>query len=702
MNIDYTKYLELSEEQLSNADDTTVALRQILNYHSKLYYAENAPVISDYEYDKLMDNLIKLEDAQPEIKTVDSPTQRVGSEPLSEFNSMTHKVPLLSLSNSYNADDLNDFDERVKRELVNLGKEGDVSQARDFEKQGLDIIKNQNTSCISYVLEHKIDGLSVALTYEKGIFVRGATRGNGMVGEDITQNLRTIKSIPLKLTEDVDVIVRGEVYFPKKPFEKLNKARGERGEALFANSRNAAAGSLRQLDSKVTAKRPLSIFVFDILDGDLGVDSHAKALDKLQDLGFVISDYTKVSNINEVIKYCEDMGEKRASLPYEIDGIVIKIDSFEQRRELGTRARSPRWAVAYKFPAEEKETRILDIYAQVGRTGVLTPRATLEPVFIAGSTVQHATLHNQDYIDEKDIRIGDFVIIQKAGDVIPAVVRVLKDKRDGSERKYVIPDVCPTCFAKTQRMAGEAAVKCTNPDCPAKVERKIRHFVSSAGMDIDGLGESQVRQLLEAGLIEDVADLYTLKNHRDELLQIERMGEKSVDNLLNSIENSKNNDLSKLIAGLGIPLVGEKAAKVLARHFGSLDVVMKADIDELTQIDDIGNKMAESIVNFFAMRSDDIIQKLIDAGVNTTSKNTQIIENDFFSSKTFVLTGTLENMTRSEAKKHIESRGGKVSGSVSSKTNYVVFGENSGSKLEKAKKLGIRLLTEDEFEQKLI
>ncbi len=692
MRIDYSKYLELSDEHLSVPEVTVNELKQLLNYHSRLYYVDNSPEISDFEYDKLMQNLLNLENLYPHIKTSDSPTQRVGSEPLSSFDSLTHKVPLLSLSNSYNSNDLYDFDQRVKKELSLMGNYGNNNN-----KKGL---KNESTP--SYVLEHKIDGLSVALIYEKGIFVRGATRGNGMVGEDITKNLRTIKSIPLRLTEDVDIIVRGEVYFPKQPFEKLNKMREQNGETLFANSRNAAAGSLRQLDSKVTAKRPLSIFVFDILDGDIGVDSHSKALDRLKELGFVISNYTKVSNINDVIKYCENMGEKRELLPYEIDGIVIKIDSFKQRSFLGTRSRSPRWAVAYKFPAEEKETQILDIYAQVGRTGVLTPRATLEPVFIAGSTVQHATLHNQDYIDEKDIKIGDYVIIQKAGDVIPAVVRVLKDKRTGEEKEYKIPTTCPTCNAPTQRIEGESAVKCTNPDCPAKVERKIRYFVSSAGMDIDGLGESQVRQLIDAGLIEDYADLYTLKEHKEELLELERMGEKSVDNLLNSIEKSKNNDLSKLVAGFGIPLVGEKVAKVLSRYFGSLENIINANIDELTQIDDIGDKIAKSIVKFFENAENyKIIKKLLNAGVNTFSNASEVVEDDFFSNKIFVLTGTLENMTRLEAKKQIESRGGKVSSSVSSKTNYVIYGENAGSKLEKAKSLGVNLLTEKEFSELL-
>ncbi len=675
MNIDYTKYLKIDEDNLSSAKDTLDKLKEILIFHSKLYYEKNTPMMSDYEYDTLFNNLMMLEDKFPELKTMDSPTQRIGSQPISSFESVTHKVPLLSLGNSYNAQDLLAFDERIKKDV--------------------------STDKVSYVLEHKIDGLSVALSYENGVFVRGATRGNGYVGEDITNNLRTIRDIPLKLKKDVNIIVRGEVYFPKKLFRLLNHKRVEDGEMPFANSRNAAAGSLRQLDSRITAKRPLSIFVFDILDGDIGVDNHSDALDILAELGFVTSHYQKTNKINDVIQHCEKMITIRETLPYEIDGMVIKVDNFNQRSILGTRSRSPRWAIAYKFPAEEQETTILNIEAQVGRTGVLTPRAILKPVLIAGSTVGFATLHNQDYIDEKDIRIGDSVIIQKAGDVIPAVVRVIKERRTGDEMIYKIPEICPTCLEPTKRLEGEVAIRCINPNCAAKIERKIIHFVSSAGMDIDGLGESQVRQLISAGFIEDMADLYTLKNHRKSLMSMERMGEKSVDNLLEAIEKSKSNDLSKLIAALGIPLVGEKSARVLAQKFGNLEALMNASISELMQVDDIGEKMAEAIVNFFTSSNMHILNKLINAGINIHCLSVEQVQDDFFFGKSFVLTGSLQRMSRSVAKKQIEQRGGKVTGSVSSKTNYVIYGENAGSKLEKAKLLQIPLMTEDEFEQLL-
>lgn len=588
------------------------------------------------------------------------------------FEQVRHDVKLLSLSNAYNSDDLLSFHERVSKEI---------------------------SEPIDYTVEYKIDGLSVALKYENGIFVEGATRGDGEIGENITENLKTVRSIPLKLKEPVSLTVRGEVYFPKKNFEALNKRQEEQGLQAFANPRNAAAGSLRQLDSKITASRPLDIFVFDVLSGDVPSDSHAENFEYLKTLGFTVSNYETFSSMKEAADYCDGMIIKRHDLDYEIDGMVVKVDNLRQRQALGVRAKSPRWAIAYKFPAEEKETVIKDIIVQVGRTGVLTPKAELEPVVVAGSTVSYATLHNQDYIDEKDIRIGDHVVIQKAGDVIPAVVRVVVEKRNGDEKAYRLPDHCPECGTQTVRREDEVALRCINDKCPAKLRRGIIHFVSRTAMDIDGMGERQVEQLLRNQLILDYADLYYLKDKRDALLMLERMGEKSVDNLLNSIEKSKDNDLSKLISGFGISLVGQRAASTLARHFKSLDAIMKADHLELTSVEEIGDKMAESLRDFFEDEANKSrIAKLSEAGVNMTSIEEVAVETDsFFSGKTFVLTGSLQTYKRSEAKKLIEQKGGKVSGSVSKKTDCVIYGESAGSKLKKANELGVDTMTEEEF-----
>lgn len=675
MNMEYKDLLEKSEEQLKNPKKTADRLKEILVYHNQLYYEKNRSEISDYEYDRLMNLLLEIEKQHPHLKTEDSPTQRVGSNPLLTFESVQHRVQLLSLSNSYEKEDLIAFDKRIRKDIKDP---------------------------VAYAVEYKIDGLSVALTYEKGIFVQGATRGNGSVGENITANLRTIKTIPLRLKEPVDIVVRGEVYFPKEQFIRLNRRQEEEGHAPFANSRNAAAGSLRQLDSRVTAKRPLSIFIFDVLLGTLPSDSHGSTLDYLKKLGFSVSSYEKFTEVEDILKFCDSASQSRHKLPYEVDGLVIKVDSLFQRRQLGERARSPRWAVAYKFPAEEKETKIESIDAQVGRTGVLTPRAKLTPVVVAGSTVQYATLHNQDYIDQKDIRIGDTVVIQKAGDVIPAVVRVLSDFRTGEEVPYTLPKECPACSAPTQREKDEVALRCPNPGCPAKTQRKIIHFVSRVGMDIEGLGEQQVNQLLEAGLIEDFGDLYRLKEKKDSLLALERMGEKSVENLLYAIEASKENDLSKLISGLGIPLVGEKAAKVLSQQFKSLTTLADAQEQALMEINEIGKKMADSIKGFFSdLGNQNMLEKLKKAGVNFYAHKLEKIETSFFEGKTFVLTGTLKNRSRNEAKEEIEKRGGKVTASVSKKTNYLLYGENPGSKLDKARSQGVTLLSEQAFESHL-
>ncbi len=674
--MEYTDLIKL-ESSAINADnflakETIDRLCETLNYHSDQYYKFDNPKITDADYDKLMNKLIEIETVYPELKTPDSPTQRVGGVALSSFEQVRHTVKLLSLGNAYNGSELLDFDGRVVKEI---------------------------TEPVKYTVEYKIDGLSVALRYENGIFVEGATRGDGDVGENITENLKTVRSIPLKLKEPVSLTVRGEVYFPKKNFEALNKRQEEQGLQAFANPRNAAAGSLRQLDSKITASRPLDIFVFDVLSGSLPNDSHAENFEYLKELGFTVSNYKTFEHMQEAADYCDSMIVKRHELEYEIDGMVVKVDSVPQREILGVRAKSPRWAIAYKFPAEEQETIIKDIIVQVGRTGVLTPKAQLEPVEVAGSTVSFATLHNQDYIDEKDIRIGDHVIIQKAGDVIPAVVRVVTEKRSGSEEAFKLPESCPECDEHTVRAQGEVALRCVNPNCPAKMRRGIIHFVSRTAMDIDGMGERQVEQLLKSGMILDYSDLYYLKEKRERITMLERMGEKSVDNLLASIEKSKENDLSKLLSGFGISLVGERAASTLSKRFKSLDAIVEADHIALTSVDEIGEKMAESIHEFFL---DEVnvnrIAKLKEAGVNMTSLEEDIVDLDaFFGGKTFVLTGTLTTFKRSEAKKIIELRGGKVSGSVSKKTDFVIYGENAGSKLTKAGELGVETMTEDEF-----
>ncbi len=649
-------------------------LKKEINHHDYRYHVLDNPEISDYDYDMLVNELKGLEEKYPEFVTNDSPTQRVGGTPLSKFNQVTHTVPLLSLGNSYDENDLLDFDKRIKKEV------GDD---------------------VEYVVEYKIDGLSVALKYEDGVFVRGATRGDGTIGEDITKNLRTIKTIPLRLKEEVDIEVRGEAYIPKAKFVELNRRQEESGGTIFANPRNAAAGSLRQLDPKIAASRPLDIFIFNILTIDEDeIDKHSGGLTYLQELGFKTSEYEVCKDINEVIELCEKWQEKRHDLPFEIDGLVIKVNDLSQRESLGTRAKSPRWAIAFKFPAEEKETVVQDIIPQVGRTGAITPTAILEPVRVAGSVVSRATLHNQDFIDIKDIRIGDAVMIHKAGDVIPEVVRVLLEKRTGSERQYVLPSECPECGEETVRLEGEVALRCVNIACPAQLRRGIIHFVSRDAMNIDGLGEALVTMLLHNKLIKDPGDLYYLKDNKEEIVNLERMGEKSAQNLLDAIERSKENDLGRLINALGIKLVGSKAAKLVADTFGDIDKLMAATEEELTAIDEIGAKMAKSIEVFFNDEENlKVIEKIRAAGVNMESKKKAVHQGELkLEGMTFVLTGTLTSYSRKEAKDIVEGLGGKVTGSVSKKTSYVLAGENPGSKLDKANKLGVKVITEDEFD----
>ncbi|MGB9814264.1 MAG: NAD-dependent DNA ligase LigA [Thermovenabulum sp.] len=653
-----------------------IELRELINYHNKQYYVYDSPVISDAEFDKLMKELEKLEKEFPEFITPDSPTQRVGGEPLSSFAQVVHRVPMMSLSNAYTKEDLLDFKRRVE------------------EVVGPDV---------EYVVELKIDGLAVSITYEDGIFTRAATRGDGEVGEDVTQNVKTIKSVPLKLDfpegkRPKILEVRGEVYLPKEDFKKLNEEREEEGLPLFANPRNAAAGSLRQLDPKITAKRPLNIFLYGIgyYEG-IEFTTHFEILKFFEEVGLRVNPYAKLfSNFSDAIDYCMSFIEKRHELPYEIDGMVIKVNSLEMQRKLGNTAKSPRWAIAFKFPAEQKETIIEDIIVRVGRTGVLTPTAILKPVKIAGSTVSKATLHNEDYIKEKDIRIGDTVIIEKAGDIIPEVVRSLKEKRTGKEKEFKMPETCPECGGKVIRFPGEAAYRCTNVSCPAQVRRSIEHFVSRDAMDIRGLGPAIVNALLSNGIIKDAADLYYLK--REDLLPLERMGEKSVANLLKAIEESKNRPLERLIYALGIPFIGSKAASILAEHYKSIDELMNASFEELIKIPEIGEKMAQSIVAFFKNEGvKKFIEKLKKAGVNTAGEIENKNKDGILKGLSFVVTGTLKNYTRNEVKELIESLGGKVSESVSKKTDYLIVGEEPGSKLKKAQSLGIKIINEEEF-----
>lgn len=643
-----------------------------INYHSNKYYNEDAPEISDFEYDNLMKELIKIEEENPQIKRADSPSGRVGGKSLDKFNQVTHKMPMLSLSNAYSAKDLKDFDKRV-RELGN----------DDLE----------------YVVEFKIDGLSVGLSYKNGVFEKGATRGNGVIGEDITENLRTVKTIPLKIDDTKEVVVRGEVYISKQSFEKINKIQEEQGLQLFANPRNLAAGTLRQLDSKLTAKRPLDIFVFNLeYMENTEFKSHSESLEYLKELGFKIStDYKVCSNIDEVIKHIEYWTENRSELPFEIDGMVIKVNDLQQREVMGHTAKSPRWAIAYKFPAEQKKTKLIDIIVEVGRTGTITPTAILEPVRLAGTTVSRATLHNEDYINEKDIKIGDTVLVQKAGDIIPQVVQVVKDDRGGEEVEFKFPDKCPVCSEPTVRLEGEAAIKCINISCPAQIRRGIIHFASRDAMNIDGLGESIVSLLLDNNIIKDIADLYYIK--KEDIVNLERMGEKSAENLINAIEKSKQNELYRLINGLGIKYIGVKGAKVLAKNFDSLDEIISADVNKLTNLEEFGDVMANSVVEFFNEEKNiNVINKLKEIGINTESiKNADESIVNIFEGMKIVLTGTLPTLKRNDAKEMIEARGGKATSSVSKSTTFVLAGEEAGSKLTKANELGITVIDEAKF-----
>ena len=648
-------------------------------YYAKKYYDEDKPEISDFEYDMLMLELRDLENRYPEFVKKESYTQHVGGTVKSGFNKVEHEVPLLSMQDIFNIEEIKDFVNKIKKQAE--------------EKN----IENKN-----FVVETKIDGLTASLEYKDGVFVRGSTRGNGLVGEDVTENLKTIKNIPKQLTEKVNITVRGEVFISNKDFEKMNQEREEKGEETFANARNAAAGSLRQLDSSVAKNRPLDIYVYNIqkIEGK-EISSHYEALEYMQKLGFNVNPMKILcKTVDEVVDAIKKIGDERQSLTFGIDGAVIKVDDLKYREILGTTAKNPRWQIAYKYPPEQKQTKLIDIVCNVGRTGVITPLAILKPVQVAGSTISKTTLHNEDFIRQREIKIGDTVVIQKAGDVIPEIVKVIKEDRTGEEEDFRMPDICPVCGAKTIREEGEAAVKCTGTECPAKLYRNLVHFVSREAMNIDGLGENIIDQLLSKHLISNIADIYSLTF--EDVASLKKNGKKFATNLINSIENSKQNDLYKLITALGIMHIGGKASKVLAKKFKTIDNLMNASLEELSGIDDIGPIMAKSIVDFFAQdQTKDLIQKLKTAGVNTESLNSSSEEDERFAGKTFVLTGSLENFTREEATNQIEKFGGKVSSSVSKKTSYLVSGEDSGSKLTKAQALGVTILSEQEFMEML-
>lgn len=643
-------------------------LRRELERAGYEYYVLDKPTMSDYDYDHKLRRLEQLEQAHPETVTPDSPTQRVGGQALSSFEPVRHRVPLESLQDVFDFDEVRAFDQRVQSAVA-----GAV-----------------------YVVEPKVDGLSVALEYENGLFVRGATRGDGQVGEDVTANLRTVRSIPLRVDGAPEhLIVRGEVFMPKKVFHALNDERERRGEALFANPRNAAAGSLRQQDPKIAAQRKLDILVFNVQWSDgVAFQTHEETLDYLAQKGFKVIPHKLCTTMDQVTERITQIGEDRDQFSFDIDGAVVKVNDLSQRAVLGSTAKFPRWAAAYKYPPEVKPSRLTDIVVQVGRTGVLTPKAVLEPVRLAGTTVTSATLHNQDFISDKDIRIGDIVLVRKAGEIIPEVLSVVLDKRPADSRPYFLPKTCPVCGAPVERDEDGAHMRCTGAECPAQLLRNLTHFASRDAMDIDGCGPAVIQQLIDSGLISNAADLYSL--HAADVAKLDRMGEKSAENLIRAIENSKANDLSRLLYGLGIRQVGEKAAKTLAAHFGSMDALVAATEEALTEIPDVGGITARCIADYFrGDQAKDLIRRLKEAGVNMES--TAQPTGDLLAGLTFVLTGELESASRKEAGEKLEALGAKVSGSVSKKTGAVVAGEAAGSKLRKAQELGVPVLSEEQY-----
>ena len=646
-------------------------LIKIINKASEEYYTNNNPTITDQEYDDYYHELEKLEQQYPELIREDSPTKRVGGKIIDEFKKVSHEIPMMSLGDIFSEDEIFEFDQRIKKTIPNP----------------------------TYVCELKIDGLSVSLLYENGKLIRGATRGNGIVGEDITHNVETIKSIPLVINDKRKIEVRGEIYMPKKSFNKLNQERQEKGESLFANPRNAAAGSVRQLDSKIAAKRNLSTFIYHLPSSDdFNIKYHHESLSFMKELGFIVNENIKIAdNVNEVINYVKEWTEKRESLPYEIDGIVIKVDEIEDQKKLGYTSRTPKWAIAYKFPAVEVLTKIKNIEFCVGRTGKITPRADLDPVHLAGSIIKSVTLHNEDYIKEKDIMINDTIVLHKAGDVIPEVVKVLKERRTGIEIPFKMIKNCPICNSKLEKKETEANYFCPNPNCDARNIEGLIHFSSRETMNIEGFGESIVEDFYNEGYLKTICDYYTLYNHKEDLKELEGFGEKSINNLLQNIEKSKENSLEKLLFALGIRYIGKKTAKILAINYRNIDKLMSAEYEDLVKIQDIGEVIADSVYKFFKEEKNiKTINELKLLGVNMEYKGNESID-DNFNNKTFVLTGTLSKLTRDEASIEIENRGGKVTSSVTKKTDYVIVGENPGSKYQKAKDLNINILNEEEF-----
>lgn len=657
---------------MENVEIRIKELTQKIEEHSYKYYVLDEPDISDFEFDRLLHELIKLEEEYPQFKAENSPTMRVGGKPLKEFGQIQHEIPMQSLQDVFSFEEFMEWDNRVRSSI------GEVE----------------------YVVELKVDGLSVALLYEAGELVRAATRGDGFIGEDVTQNVKTIKSVPLKIKDKALLEVRGEAYMSSSAFVKLNEQREELEQSLFANPRNAAAGSLRQLDSKITASRNLDIIIFNTQRySGKNFHTHKAGLDYLDSLGFKVSPRRSIcGNANEVIKIIKEIGDTRGEIPFDIDGVVIKVNDLALRNTLGSTAKTPRWAVAYKFPAEKKVTKILDIIVQVGRTGAITPAAVLEPVRIAGSTVSRATLHNEDFIKERDIKIGDNVIIQKAGEIIPEVLEVVKEDRDGSEIEFKMPEICPECNGIVVRIDGEVARRCTNMSCPAQLKRSIIHFVSRDAMNVDGLGPQIISLLMDNGLIKDAADLFYLKY--EDIVNLDRMGKKSAEKLLQALEKAKENDIDKFVFGLGIRFVGSKGAKNIVKALKSIEAIKEASYDELLNIDEVGSKMAQSILDFFKEDHNlRLLEKFQLAGLNFKLLKSETKENLIFSGTTFVVTGTLFKYARNEVTEIIEGFGGKVSGSVSKKTNYLLAGEEAGSKLKKAQELGVTIISEEDFEE---
>ncbi len=658
----------MPKEIKSSVQQEMESLEEQLNYHSRLYYELDSPIIQDEEYDMMFRRLEDLEKEYPQYANPNSITKRVGGKVLDAFQKVKHLVPMDSFDKVFSDDEVFDFVEKIKREYPNA----------------------------QFTVERKIDGLSVSLEYENGVFVRGLTRGDGNEGEDVTENIKTIKSVPLKLNKDTGkLLVRGEVYMPKRVFARLNEKQDQNGEKAFANPRNAAAGSLRQLDSKICADRGLEIFVFNLQLADNMPKTHSQSMKELVDLGFTVSPQGEICKTpDEVVNAIKEIGEMRNQLPYDIDGAVIKVDELSLRERLGSTSSAPRWAVAYKYPAEIAETVLKNIDIQVGRTGVLTPRAVLEPVRLAGSTVSYATLHNIDFINERDVRIGDTVKLRKAGDIIPEIISVVMEKRKEDAVPFQMPETCPSCNEKVHKDETEVAVRCINPDCPAQLCRSIVHFVSRNAMNIDNLGESVVEQFVNQGLIKSTADLYYLK--QEDIASLDRLGVKSAKNIINAIEKSKEAGLERLLCGLGIRHIGEKAAQTLASKFGTIQKVMDATVEDLCQIDDIGEESAKSVVRFFqGEHAKNLVKKLLDAGVSGESKEKPL--GNALDGKTVVVTGTLPTLKRQEAESLIRAHGGNPSGSVSKKTSFLLCGADAGSKLTKAQSLGIPILNEAEF-----